>query len=303
MPRAVPVFPFLLLLAVPAMPAAAQTIRFGTTTAHPGEIVTVEVWYEAGGGSVGFDFVGRFEPALEIVAFRQGGYPDTLCNVIASRNELRIIGGTLDLSVLPDHRACSVDLRVDPSASPGWHGLVFGPAEPVFHFSDPDAQPLPGDLHGGGVYVLDPDRANACTLVRQDMPDPDFVPEHAPVCACLRSADFPLHRCGIRIPGMFELWREFPPTPDPSKWQQVTWTLIPLRDGLPELAVDSWSEHGGLWTKPVYFPKNPTPLQPQTLSTQFKVEGTKPLEALQVGIKVDGQFWQFEQQWSGQPEE
>lgn len=292
-----------LLLAFLALPAAAQTIRFGTTTANPGEVVTLEVWYEAGGDAVGFDFIGRFEPELQIVAFRQGGHRDTSCNVIAADNELRIFGVDFTLLPLPDHRACSVDLRVDPEASPGWHGLLFDADEPRFNFVDADANPLAGHLHGGGVYVVEPDRSGTCTLLHHDAPDPDFVPAFAPVCACLRSGDFPLHRCGIRIPGMFELWREFPSTPDPWKWDKVNWTLIPLRDGLPQLAVDSWSESGKLWTKPVYFKKGAKPLQARGMTVPIKAEGTKPLESLQVVIKMDGHAWQFEQRWSGVPEE
>jgi len=275
--------------------AAAQTIRFTTTTAHPGDLVTLDVWYEAGGGAVGFDFVGRFEPSLQIAGFRPGNYASTQCNVIASENELRIIGVEFTLVPLPDHRACSVDLRVSPSAAAGWHGLVFDDAQPSFFFADAKGNKLPGHLDGGGVFVIDDSRAGTCSLIRQDMPSPDFVPEFAPVCHCLRSADHPLHRCGIRFGEDFVLWREFPAIPDPSDWAQARWTLLPLREGLPDIVIYSESLSGQVWADAAHFDAASTPLKARSLTTGFKLDDPKALDRLQVQVKFDGHAYQFEQ--------
>src|SRR5690606_9963 len=245
----------------------------------------------------------RFEPDLDIVGFEQGSHPDAVCNVIPPNDELRIIGIGAGGDALGDQHACTVQVHVSPSTAPGWHGLRFTATEPAFDMRDADGNSVPGALHGGGIYVIRPPERGACTLLRSDVPDPQGVPAGTPFCACLRSADFSLHRCGIRVPGWFELWREFPPSPDPWKWEEAVWTLIPLREGLPELAIDSWSEAGGLWTKPVVFDKGLEPLRPYTVAVPFKSDGSKPLERLQVTLKADGNAWHFEQHWSGVPEE
>ena len=282
-----------LLAALASTTAGAQTIRFATASAYPGDTVTVDVWYEAGGGAVSFDFAGRFEPSLQIVAMRPGDYSATLCNAITSGNELRAIGIHSMLEPLPDHRVCSVDLHVSPGAAPGWHGLVFTATEPSSHFFDASANRIPGHLEGGGVFLIK--RSGTCSLVREDLPSPEFVPEFAPVCHCLRSADHPLHRCGIRFGEDFVLWREFPPKPDPRGWTKARWMLLPLRKGLPDIQIHSESLTGQVWAESVHFGGGSNPLEASTLTTGFKADGPRALERLQVHVKFGGHAYQFEQ--------
>lgn len=281
------------LAALVSSTAGAQTLRFATTTAYPGDLVTVDVWYEAGAGAVSFDFVGRYEPTLQIAAMRSGDYPDTSCHVIASSNELRASSVHPTLAPLPDHRVCSVDLHVAADAAPGWHGLVFTDTEPTTRFYDADANLIPGHLAGGGVFVIE--RAGSCSLVREDMPSPRFVPAFAPVCHCLRSADHPLHRCGIRFGEDFVLWREFPPKPDPRDWSESLWTLLPLREDLPDIHVYSESLSGKVWADAVHFDKGSMPLNARTITTGFKADGPMALERLQVHVKFGGHAYRFEQ--------
>lgn len=279
----------------------AQTLRFSTATAYPGDVVTVDVWYEAGGDAIGFDFAGRFEPPLQIVAFRAGDYAATSCNVIRSANELRAIGVHLKREPLPDHRVCSVDLRVSIDAAPGWHGLVFSDTEPSYHFVDADGNGLASTLHGGGVYVIR--RAGTCSLVAANGPSPDFVPAFAPICDCLRSADHPLHRCGIRFGEDFVLWREFPPTSDPRDWVKARWMLLPLRKDLPDIHVTSESLSGQVWADDVRFDQGAAPLEARTLVTGFKVDGAEALDRLQIQVKYEGQEYRFEQRLGDPPKD
>lgn len=92
----------------------------------------------------------------------------------------------------------------------------------------------------------------------------DGVPVEAPLCRCLEDASLAHFRCSLRLPE-FELAVEVPRWPD--KQFDLRWSVLPLVDAAPPLAVEVHSRGGQLQGEALVVPAKATPmkaLQPLT---------------------------------------
>jgi hypothetical protein len=291
----IPILLLLLAAFTISAPAQSQTLRFTTATAYPGDTVSVDVFFEAGGNVVEYEFSGRYERTLRIVAVRSGLHPGVECEVDLSANRMTVIALHPDNAVLSDHRACSLDLRVDWAAAAGWHHQISSATEPRIRWSDADGVSASGHINTGGVFVLETS-SRRCSLDRLDVPDPDFVHASAPICACLRSADLPMHRCGFHFPGKFMLFRQLQPTPNFDGFK-ATWSLYALHDDLPAIATWSESSEGLPLSNPIYFQNAPRPLQSMLRHGSFKnPDADKDFQSY---IVVGNTRYMFTESWPG----
>jgi hypothetical protein len=281
----------LAMLVMTSVPVMAQSLTMSTVAGHRGDTVEIDVWFEAGPQDVlAYQMDVEFEPhVFQLVAIDRG---DGNC-FHHPEGRLIAIDDNRFLRPLSSHRVCRVGVRILDTARAGMYSHRITYTEMI----DLALAPVPNAVFdAGGIFVLDSDAA-VCRLGAGTQA-PDQLPQHAPLCRCLASADHPSHRCDFRLRESVIVLREFPPVPVPGL-HMVRWTVLPLAEGLPEMRLDMQSLSGDLQAEPLKIGKHPTPMKPIIVETKLFIGDDKALERIALDLELGDERARFETRLPG----